>query len=153
MSAEPDSGADPDDDIVSDPAAAVALLHQLKDDGTLPETAERTIIAALSETYAGPLPHPRHLKAYDEVVPGAARDILNMAISEQKHRHRLQMLETAYPYLGWLAGFVGFLGCVSGAIYLGLHHNTPVALALVGVPSVGAIGWFVRARIEPAEPD
>ncbi|WP_029313315.1 MULTISPECIES: hypothetical protein [Acidiphilium] len=59
MSAEPDSGADPDDDIISDPAAAVALLH----------------------------------------------------------------------------------------------HNTPVALALVGVPSVGAIGWFVRARIEPAEPD
>jgi hypothetical protein len=153
VSGEPDSTGEPHDDIVSDPAAAVTLLHQLKNQGVLPETAERLIVAALSETYTGPLPHPRHLEGYDDVVPGAARDILNMAISEQKHRHRVQMLEIAYPYLGWLAGFVGFLACVAGAIYLGLHQNTPVALALVGVPSVGAIGWFVRARIERTEPD
>ncbi|MDE8347220.1 MAG: DUF2335 domain-containing protein [Acidocella sp.] len=132
---------------------AAALVQQLKDEGRLPETAERAIVAALSETYAGPLPHPRHLKSYDDVVAGAARDILNMAISEQKHRHRLQLIEIAYPYLGWLAGFVGFLVCVAGAIYLGLNRNTPVALGLIGVPSVGAIGWFIRARIDRIDPD
>ncbi|MDD2876062.1 MAG: DUF2335 domain-containing protein [Acidiphilium sp.] len=153
MSVEPESNPAATNDIGIDPEAAVALLHQLKDEGQLPEIAERTIIAALSESYAGPLPHPRHLKAYEDVVPGAARDILNMAMGEQKHRHRLQMMETAYPYLGWLAGFVGFLVCVSGAIYLGINHQTAVALGLVGVPSVGAIGWFIRARIVQSDPE
>lgn len=150
MKGEPATDAELTNETAIDPAAAaaaVALVHQLSDEGRLPEIAERTITAALAESFAGPLPHPRHLKAYDDVVAGAARDILNMAMGEQKHRHRLQLMETIYPYLGWFAGFVGFLACIGGAVYLGLRGQTTVALALVGVPSVGAVGWFIRARI------
>lgn len=42
------------------------------------------------EIYQGSLPHPDHLKQFDEAVPGAARDIIDMAKSQQSHRQSLE---------------------------------------------------------------
>jgi len=66
------------------------------------------------------------------------------------HRHRMQNLEMIYPYLGWLSGSVGLLACVGGAVYLAMNNHEGVAGGLIGVPSLGVIGWFVKARLSPA---
>lgn len=38
-----------------------------------------------SETFSGPLPKPDHLKAYDDICPGAAQDILNEFKANGQH--------------------------------------------------------------------
>ncbi|HNW10062.1 MAG TPA: DUF2335 domain-containing protein [Candidatus Rifleibacterium sp.] len=40
----------------------------------------------LSQTHVGPIPHPAILQKYDEIHPGAAAIIFNMAQKEQEHR-------------------------------------------------------------------
>jgi uncharacterized membrane protein len=37
------------------------------------------------------MPHPRILGGYEEIIPGTAREILEMAKSEQKHRHKIDI--------------------------------------------------------------
>jgi uncharacterized membrane protein len=74
-----------------------------------------------------------------------------MAKVEQTHRHRMQRLEMIYPYLGWLSGTVGFLACVIGAIYLAMNNHEAVAGGVLGVPSLGVIGWFIKARLAPSD--
>lgn len=38
------------------------------------------------EVYSGPLPHPEHLKKYDEVYPGAAKIIIETFVKQYSHR-------------------------------------------------------------------
>ncbi len=52
-----------------------------------------------------------------------------------------------YPYLGQLAGFVGFLASLGGAVYLAMNDRPTVAGLLLGVPSLGVIGWFINSRV------
>ncbi|WP_302612356.1 DUF2335 domain-containing protein [uncultured Muribaculum sp.] len=46
----------------------------------------RSIIAARSESFSGPLPHPELLIKYEEAFPGAAERIFKIAENEQGHR-------------------------------------------------------------------
>lgn len=46
-----------------------------------PTTAVQAVtrIVAVAEKFSGPMPHPMHLRGYKEIVPGSAREILDMA--------------------------------------------------------------------------
>lgn len=46
----------------------------------------RSIMAARSESFSGPLPHPELLRKYEEAIPGAAERIFKIAENEQNHR-------------------------------------------------------------------
>ena len=130
--------------------ATEALARPSNDPAKTPKTA--VPVAMFEERHSGPLPHPRHLKAYEDISPGSAGNILAMARREQSHRLRMQTLEMLYPYLGLLAGSLGFLACVAGAVYLSVHDRERVALALLGLPVLGVIGWFVRSRVDLGGP-
>ncbi len=43
-----------------------------------------------SESFQGPLPHPRTLAEYEQVYPGAAARILSLTESEAEHRRSLE---------------------------------------------------------------
>jgi len=101
--------------------------------------------------FRGPLPHPSHLQAYDRILPGSSHEILEMAKREQAHRHTAQRLEMLYPYLGLAAGFLGFLACIGGGILLALNDHDAVAGGMLGVPSLGVIGWFIHSRLSDAQ--
>lgn len=40
--------------------------------------------------HSGPLPHPKDLAAYDEILPGSAERIVQMAERQQLHRHSIE---------------------------------------------------------------
>lgn len=42
------------------------------------------------ERFSGPIPHPRHLAQYDQVVPGSAATIIGMAHDNLVHNQKLQ---------------------------------------------------------------
>jgi len=49
----------------------------------------QAIMEIAMERYSGPLPHPKILKQYDEIVPGSAERII--AQSEKQTDHRIAM--------------------------------------------------------------
>ncbi|MCY4256138.1 MAG: DUF2335 domain-containing protein [Gammaproteobacteria bacterium] len=46
--------------------------------------------AIVAEQYAGPLPHPNHLKQFEAVHPGAADRIIRMAEQQLAHRQEVE---------------------------------------------------------------
>lgn len=60
--------------------------------------------------YSGPIPPPSALAAYEEVLPGSAERILNMAEREQQHRHdiieRTVRLEGRLGPMGMIFAFI-----------------------------------------------
>jgi uncharacterized membrane protein len=125
--------------------AAEYLRPFLRDPDRAPDAAAGVIAAV--NLYSGPLPHPDDLARYDALIPNGARTILDMAMREQAHRHKMQSLEMIYPYLGWASGSVGFLASVVGAIYLGINVHDGLAVGLLGIPVLGVVGWFIHARV------
>jgi uncharacterized membrane protein len=55
-----------------------------------PDKQKAIVSAEVRETYSGPLPHPRHLKEYEAIYPGAAKIIFDMAQSQREHRQTLE---------------------------------------------------------------
>lgn len=107
-------------------------------------------LVAGMETHAGPLPHPHILSGYEELIPGAARTILDMAREEQRHRHNMENRATAYPYFGMGLGALCLLSCIAGAVFLAVRaHGEPVGIALIGAPVLTGVGWFLNARLAP----
>jgi hypothetical protein len=129
---------------------AVEIIRPfLRDPEMAPQAVAKMVTAV--RMFRGPLPPPEVFKGYDDVLPGSAREILDMASREQRHRHKMQWAEMAYPYLGWFAGFACFLACIAGSVYLAINNSQIVSGLLLGVPCLGVIGWFIRARITGSE--
>ena len=122
------------------------LQPYLKDEKQASNAALQVVSAV--RTHVGPLPLPEILDEYDRVLPGAAQEIMNMALREQQHRHSMENSQRVYPFLGLGSGLIAFLSCVAGAIYLALSGQPVVAGLLVGAPLIGAIGWFVNSRLQ-----
>lgn len=90
-----------EEDLAEDVRDALAVLEQEEDPDIrdllrTPEakqTVERMVMAAVSvveERHSGPLPAPRQLREYEEIVPGGAERIFQMAEREQLQRHAVQ---------------------------------------------------------------
>lgn len=80
-----------------------------------------------------------------------------MSEREQAHRHAMEAraldverdaLKSAQKIdAGSRAGgLLALLACIGGAIYLAEQGKEWVAVALVGVPVMAAIGWLLRTR-------
>lgn len=125
------------------------LQPELEGQENLPEIVEE-ILNITAEAYSGPLPHPSHLAAFEQIEKGTAHRILLMAESQQSHRHWQERMRTIYPYSGLLLGFLCFLACLIAAVSLAPTAPYVAALCL-GLPVVGAVGWFVKARLSRDE--
>lgn len=127
-----------------------ALAPLMREPAKAPIEAAR--ILAISESYSGPTPHPRHLAEIERLVPGGAKQLVDSARLEQQHRHRMQTLEMLYPYAGLFLGAFLMLLCIAAAVFLAVRNDTTVALALIGVPVLTAIGWMIKARVFAPRP-
>jgi uncharacterized membrane protein len=81
-----------------------------------PEEASQT--ATVSFHHSGPLPDPRTFEYYERVCRGAARDIIEMAKVEQKHRHSDILLGRFAHILGQVFAFALAMTGISGGIFL-----------------------------------
>lgn len=100
-----------------------------------------------SASYEGPLPPPAMLERYEEVIPGSANRILEMA--EKQTEHRINIEKTAVggdskrSYFGLAAGFVLSAMVILGGVYLIANDHDWAGVSLIGVNLVGLAGVFV----------
>ena len=130
-----------------------------------PESAgQQLAVRAEATSFSGPLPHPAILKAYDELVPGAAERLIGWAEEEGRHqremdRRRLEGAEREQAALiadqaeerklqrrgQWFGLTIALVGVGVGGLLAALGHTIP-ASALLGTTVLGLAAVFVTGR-------
>ena len=118
-------------------------------------------IAQKEERFSGPVAHPKHLKQYEEILPGSAERMLKMAENSLFHNQAIQKIavdaevierrltidaDIKYRHLGIWLGFSALLSmfaCAFLSMYLG---HAWVAGAFLGVGATGIVTAFVKGR-------
>lgn len=129
----------------------------------LPQGQREQIVMRLtrvmtSEMFSGPIAHPRHMREYEEILPGSAERIIAMAEKAQSHNQAMEnkiidgtiKISAQAMYLGFLA----LLILIGGAIYAGTHGNNILAgILLTGGVLTGATslirGWTKPSNGKP----
>jgi uncharacterized membrane protein len=105
------------------------------------------VIQHQSVSFSGPLPHPEILQKYDEVYPGAAKIIIEMAKSQSEHRQDLEKKvissDIRNSKMGLFFGFIiGITGIVAG-VYIISIGQVIAGSALSGITLVSLVSIFV----------
>jgi len=110
-----------------------------------------------AQSFEGPLPTPAMLREYDEISPGLANKIFDMAKAEQDHRHRLdferqgaddrQRVRISCHYaLGQISGLLIGLSGILGGAYL-VHEGKDLTGFGVFLTSVATlVGVYIFQR-------
>lgn len=135
-----------DNEIVA--ASETAASASPSDDAT-----EAYLIAQeIRAEFSGPLPHPSILAKYEEILPGAATRIFEMAEEQATHRRDMEKkslsLSGRDALLGIVLGFILALsGIVGGILIIAFNPSSVGALlsgsAISGSSLIGIIRIFV----------
>jgi uncharacterized membrane protein len=102
------------------------------------------------EQFSGPIAHPRHLREYEEVLPGAADRIISMAENNLRQRREMEKTaleaEIADRKLGMWLGFISLSLLVAFAFVCILKGMLVGAGLLLSAAALGTIGAFIRGR-------
>jgi uncharacterized membrane protein len=124
-----------------------------------------------TQVFQGPLPPPEILYRYDQIIPGAADRIIQLAESEIRHRQEQEkaatdaniqaqrrQLEIAEiqvrlvhnsDRLGQSLGFLVSVICLGASLYLGLNGQPWLGGVLAALP-LAAIIRALRERVKKA---
>ncbi len=105
-----------------------------------------------SEHYSGPLPHPRHLQEYNNVVPNGADRIIAMAERQLAHDMEIQSkivnCEIRDRHIGMGLGFLSFTALVVMAYWAGMAGNNMLAGLLLSAAAIGGVAAFIKGRFK-----
>ena len=120
------------------------------------QVIDRVVQVVSSEVFRGPLPHPRHLRAYEATCPGLADRIVAMA--EKAHAKQEDRIDRAMKYeyedrrLGLFLGFFALLALLISGTFVVWLGNVVVGAGLLGAAVIGtATGIFVHGRRQQIE--
>ncbi len=95
-----------------------------------------------TEFSSGPIPPPGELAAYDEVVPGTAKQIVEAWRSETEHRHAMEKAESRRAFveaiLGRVLAFSFALFALGLAGYC-VSADAPLIGAILGGGTIAAV--------------
>lgn len=112
----------------------------------------KQVVAQVISEYSGPIPPPNIIKKYEEILPGSADRILNMAEQQSMHRRemdkKLLNAQSRDSLFGIIFAFVLGIGCLIVAAVITI--NTPsnagaICGSLFGVAGISSIvGPFLK---------
>jgi uncharacterized membrane protein len=108
-----------------------------------------------SQFHEGPLPTPEVMKAYDEICPGAARDILEMAKTHQSHDVWMDQRDMRrlmrQDIFSFILGLIGQLGSIAITVlgfcmsYIYIKAGEPklgYSTAAIAITICGYLIWW-----------
>lgn len=100
------------------------------------------------ESFSGPLPHPKILREYNNICPGAADRILQLAEKQMEHRHDMEKTlirsNSRNSFLGILFAFLLGLLIIGGGIYCVAIGRQVSGLIFGGAGLAAVIIAFIR---------
>jgi uncharacterized membrane protein len=122
------------------------------------EQAVQIALSIYEESFSGPIAHPRHLAAYEQILPGAAERIVAMAEKQQDHNIAIneKMINAAIrdERFGMAAGVIVLLSFGAAAFVAGTVYNSPIVAGLFLAATVlDAVGMLLnRSRRQNGKP-
>ena len=101
-------------------------------DSVASQDKQTQMTVSATEVWAGPIPPPEALQKYEDLVPGAANRILEMA--EGQTAHRIQIEKTVVRGDSWRS----FLGLIFGFIVSMTGSSAAFILSTMGM--IGQVG-------------
>lgn len=119
-----------------------AVAHVKK----MPRDQQNQVMQKL-EMFSGPIPAPHILKQYDEMDPGAAKQIIDNGVQESTHRRKMEnkILEISKRRgrrRDWMAFIIGILSIGAGFFLIWKDHYV-VGTIFSGVSLVSLVGTFL----------
>lgn len=138
-----------------------AMFGEIMEDLT-PEKAEK-MLEVIAMQYAGPIPPPAMLKQFDEVVPGAAKQIMDDAHAQSQHRRNIEkdQIDAAISdgRRGQYFAFIIAMTVIVGGIVLILLGYGTAGLVILLPALTTLIGLFIYSEYrgnqgggEPSQP-
>ena len=117
------------------------------------QKGEVSVSKSEMSVHSGPLPDPMTLKLYNELVPGAAERILQMAEREQLNRHQsehsLNKSAIAMGYLGIVFALFSVV-IISGLVYYSISKGFSTTASAIGVGAIASVAgvfmFFKRSQ-------
>lgn len=119
-------------------------------------TGQRTQVIAQvlsvvsEERFSGPIAHPKHLREYEEICPGAADRIITMAEQNVGHARTMQgrALEADIDDMkaGRLYGFLALLSLIIAASVATYFDHEIIAGAFLGAGALGVISQLIQGN-------
>ena len=131
---------------------------------------QQQITGISTTTYQGPIPHPDILKGFDALVPGTAKDLIDLAKSESAHRRDLEsraldanifaqkkQLEIAEyqskvvfrtDISGQTLGAITSIFCIAASTYLVLNGHERAAIILASIPISAIVKSFMPEKFK-----
>ena len=127
---------------------------------------KKVIVA--SQQWAGPLPPPDALAAYDRIHPGSAEAILHAMMEEGAHRRQMERFEMEQQWAAenrqidlnrqaldasakqyargqWIAGILGVMG-IGGGIACAISGQETAGIAAIVTAIAGLAAAFILGR-------
>lgn len=102
------------------------------------------------ESFRGPIAHPKHLREYEEILPGSAERIVGMAETQLLHDRELEAIALQADIedmrAGRRYGFGGLIVIIAAAMACVWMDNTPAAVAVLSVGVIGTIGILIKGK-------
>lgn len=109
-----------------------------------------TVVSGVSERFSGPLPHPMHLRGYEEICPGAAARVLAMAEKSQDHIIATESRHLDYEFRdrkrGMWLGAALFALLITSALVSALTDHEVVAGFFLTAALISGVSVFVKGR-------
>lgn len=118
--------------------------------GQREQIVSRVTRILLQESFSGPLAHPRHLREYEDIVPGSAERIIRMAEKALEHRAAMDTkivdAQIADQVRGMRFGLAALGAILLFAALFGYWEMEIVAGLFLGTAVLGSIPVFVMGR-------
>lgn len=119
--------------------------------GVVGQVAVRIVRHVQSQFHSGPLPPADTYARYEEIYPGAAKEIMDMAVRAQLHAQDIERKivsgEIRYRAIGISVAALIVISMIGGAIYCASLGATWIGSTLGAVAGLTTVaGVFIRGR-------
>lgn len=147
--------AEPDDSELAEEIAR--RLESIIPKGQQAQVVAQVVSIFEQERFSGPIAHPRHLREYENILPGSAERIIAMAESNLDHRQRMQdkaiQADIDDTRSGRNLGFAAFCLLIVCAMICVALGEIVAAGFFLGAAAIGAVGRFIDGRNKPSPED
>ncbi|MBX7158281.1 MAG: DUF2335 domain-containing protein [Verrucomicrobiae bacterium] len=106
---------------------------------------------SIQESYSGAIPHPSHLKAFNEIVPGSADLIFQEFKKQSEHRRALESYaiprQTDQSGRGQIFAFILVILFLIAGVLLTMYDHDKVGGILLGFTLLGVTSVFITGKI------
>lgn len=127
-----------------------ARIGPLVQGGSRKQVINSVMTMYAEEIYSGPMPHPRHLRAYEDICPGSADRMLSMAEQRQAADIEFNKSEQAADHAdmarGMWLGFLALLALIGAAMFSLYLGQLVMAGTFLGIGALGTVARFIQGR-------